>query len=392
MLYAAGKHRIIGLFGGPRTLYLFGATAVAVPWLAAKQRTWVVLAASVVSGAFMVRWFIPVPLLLTWSIVRISRNAWSTRAKLLVLLGGWLALAVAGWALIPITGSSYSALNMYMGFMPAAIIWIVLDRAAGRLAGLSERDEWVYFLAFPRFVAPFVQPIGAARLLKSRQAEQTPWLSLRALGLMVYAVGVFYIIKVTHFSLKSSTDSLDLFEHGPRIFRNMLHIYAFNAAPVFLGVSVLRAVGYDLGSGFRFWAISSSPSDFFKRWNYYFFDFANVAVFMPLMSRLRRRLPVWLVYIICAYVSFALSVWVLGYVANLPGDYLAQGARKGLTNPYDIRVHLGLWTLTIAGQLLLLPLRRFQRTTWGKVFGNVYTWALAITGLTVLFVTKNTLY
>jgi hypothetical protein len=339
-----------------------------------------------------VGWFIPIPVILTWSIVRISRLSWSTPAKLMVLLGGWLTLAISGWALIPITGSSFSALNMYMGFMPAAIIWIVLDRAAGRLEGVTELEEWFYFLAFPRFVAPFVQPIGAARMLKSRQVQQSPLLSLRALGLMCYAVAVFYALGHTHFSMKSTFEALQFAEHAPRIARNVLHIYAFNAAPILFAVSLFRAVGYDLGSGFRFWGLSTSPGDFFKRWNYYFFDFANVAVFMPLMSRLRRLLPVWLNYVVCVYASFALSVWFLGFVANLPGDYLAQAARRGVTNLYDLRVHLALWTMVIAGQLLLRPLRRFRRATWSKVLGNLFTWALALAGLIALFVTKNRIY
>lgn len=388
----AARFHIAGLFGGPVSIGLLGVAAALRPWLPSRHRFNLVLGASVLSGAYLLQWFIPLPLALTWFIVRASRWPWSTKRKLGVLLGTWLGLVLIGWLLIPHTGNNFSLLNIWMGFLPAAIIWLVLERASGRLDGFSEREEWLYFLSFPRFVAPFVQPLGASRFLRSRQVRQSPLLSLRALLLLLYAVVLYYVLANTHFSVKSRFEAFDLLEHGPRIFRNVCHIYAFNAAPIFMAVGLLRLLGYDLGSGFRWPTLASSPSDFFKRWNYYFFDFASIAIFVPIVSRLRRLVPLWLAYVVGAYASFALGVWLLGIVGNLPGDYKAHRAIKALTNIYDIKVHVTMWSMVIGAQLLLLPLRHLRRRRWWRPVGNVFTWGVAIAGLMSLFATQMRIY
>jgi hypothetical protein len=308
------------------------------------------------------------------------------------MLGSWVALALIAWIFIPYTGSGYTWVTTWLGFLPAAMIWIVIDRASGRLKGISEREEWLYFLVFPRFVAPFVQPLGAARFLRSRRLIQSPRLSLRALLLGVYTIAVFYAMANTHFSVKSSWDALSAIEHGPRIARNAVHIYAYNAGGIFLAVTLLRLVGYDLGSGFNWPTLASSPGDFFRRWNYYFFEFCSAAIFLPIVSRLRRWLPLWLTYVIAAYACFALGVFALGIIGNVPGDYLGTQTLKALTNPWDLRAHLAMWSMAIGAQLLIMPLRRWRRSGWSRVFGNLGTWALVIAGLIALFVTQYHIY
>jgi D-alanyl-lipoteichoic acid acyltransferase DltB (MBOAT superfamily) len=234
--------------------------------------------------------------------------------------------------------------------------------------------------------------VGAARVVQARRDQPSAWLALRGLGLVLYAIALFYAVDQTHFSMKPPSDQLSLTEHGPRIARNALHIYAFNAAPIFLAAGLLRLVGYDLGSGFRFPWLSTSPSDFFRRWNYYFFEFANAAIFMPAVSRLRRWLPLWIAYIIGAYLSFCFGVWALGIVENLPSDYLGHHTIKDLTNPYDVRVHVVMWTMVIGAQLLLMPFRRWRHRWWSKLIGHLVTLALAIAGLLALFISQNRIY
>jgi hypothetical protein len=206
------------------------------------------------------------------------------------------------------------------------------------------------------------------------------------------AIAAFYILNNTHFSAKSSSEAFSLIEHGPRVFRNGVHIYAYNCGSIFLAISLLRMAGYDLGSGFNWPVLSSSPSEFFRRWNYYFFDFANTVIFVPITSRLRRWVPLWLAYIFGAYASFALGVWVLDIMSRFPQTYLGIGTLQALTNLYDLRVHFVFWSMIIGAQLAIMPARRLRRHWWWRAVGHVGTWALAIAGLIWLFVTKNRLY
>jgi hypothetical protein len=393
VIFGAARLQIAGVFGGYLTLGTIAVAAAARPWLPLRHRPAAVLIASIAVAAMILRWFTPVAVASAILAVRTARLPWPTSRRLAVLLGTWLIATAIGWLVLRAPHSAYLPFAGFWGCLPPALIWLVLDNDSGELEGVPEREQWTYLLALPRFAAPFLQPIGAARFVNSQKLAASPKLAARGLALGLYACVVFYALKHTHFSAKSTTDVLSLAEHGPRIARNIVHIYAYNAGNIFLAVAILRVLGYDLGSGFNWPTLSASPAEFFRRWNYYFFEFANRAIFLPLVSRLRRRrLPVWAAYGIGAYASFALGVWGLDHVSRLPASYLGISAYASFTNPHELRVHFAMWTLAISGQLLLLPLRRFQRRVWWRVVGNAYTWAVVLAGIVALFVTRNRLY
>ncbi|HXK18190.1 MAG TPA: hypothetical protein VNG33_10335, partial [Polyangiaceae bacterium] len=125
-IYAAARLHLGGIFGGYPTMLLFGGTSLAAPWLSAERRLNVVLAASILCGVSLLHWYIPIPLLLTWGIVKVSRLPWSSTRKLTVLLGSWLLFAFAAWIAIPYTGYDYAWVTTWLGFLPAAMIWLVI--------------------------------------------------------------------------------------------------------------------------------------------------------------------------------------------------------------------------------------------------------------------------
>jgi hypothetical protein len=381
----------VGIFGGTLMLSVLAVALAALPWVPPHHRSKGVFALSIVIASWLLHLLVVVPLAFTWLALRTVRQPWQRSRKLALLLSVWLAVSVLGWFAIPHL-ARYLTLAGYWGALPAAIIWLVLDHERGRLDGVSLHEQSLYFLAFPRFCAPFIHPIGAARFMRSWRTTHSAWFSVRAVLLGLHAIAAFWVLGHTHFAAMSSTDTFSLVVHGPRVFRNGLHIYAYNCGSIFLAISLCRVAGYELGSGFNWPGLSSSPSEFFRRWNYYFFDFASNVIFVPIVTRLRRWLPLWLTYAIGGYASFALGVWVLDILSRFPQSYLGLATLKALTNVYDLRVHLIFWSMIIAAQLLIMPARRLRRFWWWRAAGHIGTWGLAITGLMWLFISQNRLY
>jgi len=113
----------------------------------------------------------------------------------------------------------------------------------------------------------------------------------------------------------------------------------------------------------------------------------------PVIRLIRAAYPTGLLTLIVGgYLSFSLGVWALGIIENLPSDYLGQKTLKDLTNPYDVRVHVVMWTMVIGAQLLLMPFRRWRHHWWSKLIGHVVSLALAIAGLLALFISQNRIY
>lgn len=379
----------------PATLLLLGlmlAVFASLPWLRPRHRPDVALLGSILTGALVTRWLIVVPLLFAALAVRVSRSPWAPWRKLALLFAVWLAVAVLGWFEPGGAGLRYGTLAVYWSCLPAAIICLVTERARGQLDGVEVRHEWAYLLAMPRFVAPFVQPIGAGRFVRSWQTGDSGRRALRALALGLYAIGGFLVIKYTHYSVKSSIDTLSLSEHGPRIARNGLRIYAYNATAIFFAIPMLRLLGYDLGSGFRFPLLASSFADVYRRWNYYFFEFASSIFYLPLVSRLRRWLPLSLSYAVAGYASFFCGLWLLERVSRLPSSKYGTELFTQLADWRGLLTYAAVWSLIIWPQVLLAPARRWRRFWWWRAAGRVAAVGLGVAILVVLFSLQLTLY
>lgn len=377
----------------PGLLAVMAAVMASLPWMSARRRPQLALLGSLLVGALITGYLLIVPLLFCALALRVSRASWSVWQKLLVLLGVWLAVTVLMWVAPRAPGLYYGGLSLYWACLPPAVIWLVVERARGLLNDVQPCDEWAYFLAMPRFVLPFLQPIGAARFMRSQRELLTPRYSLGALGLGLYAILCFWIIVFTHYSVKSPTDELSLVHHGPRIARNLARIYAFNAGQIFCAVAILRMLGYDLGSGFRYPLLASSFSDIYRRWNYYFFEYATSIFYFPLITWLRARLPLWLAYVIAGYVSILCGVWLVDNVfAQLPMGRFGVQMLEQVTNWQELTGDLLAWSLIIWPQVLLGPFRRLRRHWWWRAAAHALTLAVAVAVLVTLFVYRITVY
>jgi hypothetical protein len=371
---------------GPTLVVLGGiaiVTAVA-PWLTMERRTGWVLYGSLAVGAIVTRALIVVPLGFAWLTSRVSRTSWSIWRKLAVLLGTW-TLVIAGRRLAP-HGMlfPYGSLFLYWACLPAAVICLVVERARGQLDKLELKDDLTYLLALPRFFLPFLQPIGAARLINSRTAY-SPRVTLRALGLGLYAVACLFALKHTHYGLRGSGEVFHALRFGWRLINNAVLIYGVNASGIFCAVALFRLLGHDLGSGFRFPLLASSFSDLYRRWNYYFYEFVSTVFHLPLFTSLRRRLPFWVAYVVASYLSVLLGVWMADNLTfQLAVGGFGHVVWRQLTDGQDLLAHLAIWSLIILPQVALSRFRRMRNKVWWRVCAHVLTLTACAAVLAVL--------
>jgi len=365
-----------------------------MPWLEPKLRPRAALAGSILVGALITGWLILVPLLFAWLTVSVSRRTWPTWHKLVLLLGTWTAAVLLKWLVRNGYGLPWGGLSMYWSCLPAAVICLVVERARGQLDGVTRSDEWTYLLAIPRFFLPFLQPIGARAFVQSRQRRQTPRLALDALGLGLYGVACLLVIMHTHYAIKPPHEALSFAHHAPRVLRNAVRIYAINAAPIFCAVALLRLLGHHLGSGFRFPLLATSFSDLYRRWNYYFYEFVSSIFYLPLVSRLRRWLPLRVAYILAGYPSILLGVWALDNVTfqlAISGRN-AETLVRQVTDWRDLLAHAGIWSLIILPPVAFAAFRRFRKQLWWRVGSVTLTLAAAMGMVTALFYLGVTMY
>lgn len=385
-----------GRFHPESKLLTFGSMALVaalVPWFPARLRAKALLAGSLLVGALLLRWLIVVPLLLAWLAPRITRMPWHNWQKLAVLLGVWVAVPVLAWFAPRGYGLRYTELGLYWTCLPAPLICLVVERGRGQLDAAEPLDEWLYLLAFPRFFMPFLQPIGAARFIGSWQKYRAPKLALSGLALGLYGLLGFFAIQYTHYAIKNPSDAFPLPQDAWLIGQNALRIYAFNATIIFCAVAQLRLLGYELGSGFRFPFLSSSVSEFYRRWNYYFFEYSTSIFYLPLSARLRRWMPVWLAYVLAGYPSILLGVWALDNVfAQLPLGLYGKQMFDQLTDWRELAAYFFVWSLIILPQVALTPLRRLRRFAFWRIGGRIMTIGLAVGILGLFFFYGVTLY
>jgi len=368
-----------------QALGILACAAVALPWVSAPRRVWLSLAASVAMGALVAGWLIVVPVAFALLAVEVARRAGGVAWKLLVLLGVWLLLIVLRWAAPAWLRLQFGAWGLYWTCIPPAVIYLVVERSRGQLRDVSRAHEWEYLLALPRFLLPFLQPIGARAFISSRKTSQTPRLALRAFGLSLYAAAGLWVLKATHFAVKSPSDDFSLVLHGPQILANCVLVYAVNASYIFCAVAMFRVLGHDLGSGFRFPFLADSVGDFYRRWNYYFYEYVSSIFYVPLVSWLRRRFPLGLAYILAGYPSILLGVWAVDNVtfqlavSRGPGSAIEQ-----MTNGRELAGYAAIWTLIIVPHLLASGFRRLRQRRWWQFSARLLT---LLAGVVVAVVT-----
>jgi hypothetical protein len=385
-----GAFRFTGAYGrtwlAGAVLALIALMGGALPWLHPKQGPKLILAGSLLVGALCLRWLLAIPLLFAWLTVWVSRRPWRTWQKLVLLLGTWTALAVLKWTLPTLSNWRFSALSMYWACLPPAIICLVVERGRGWLEGGQAWEEWAYLLSPPRFFLPFLQPIGARRFIQSRQATLTPRLALSALGLALYGVLVKLVGNHLDYTVRSPSQDLLRLDHVPRLVENGLLIYAVNAGQIFCAVALFRLLGYGLGSGFRYPLLSSSFSDLFRRWNYYFYEYVSSIFYLPLVSRFQRWMPLWLAYILAGYPSILLGVWVLDNVTfQLAIGKNATPVANELMAWPQLAAYAGIWSLIIFPQVIFARARRFRKRWWYRAGAHALTLAAGVAILIAVY-------
>jgi hypothetical protein len=376
------------------TLVLIAVMTGGLPWFAPKLRRPLVLAGSLLIAATMLTWIILVPLLYAWLTIAVSRTKWPTWQKLTLVLGVWLGLALLKWVL-PRGSHVYflSVLSMYWACIPPAIICLVVERGRGQLGSLTPTDDWTYLLSLPRFFLPFGQPIGAKRFTESQRPLFTPRLAISALGLGLYGALLQWLVKDLDYMVKVQEISLWDVQHLPRLINNALLIYCVNAAQIFCAVAVFRLLGYGLGSGFRFPLFASSINDGFHRWNYYYYEFVSTVLYLPLASKLRRWMPLWLAYILAGYPSILLGVWAFDNIAfQVAFGWNSTPLRNELSNWREFVGYLAVWTVIILPHVALAPLRRFRKHLWWRIAGHVLTIACGTAALVALYYLRVSIY
>jgi hypothetical protein len=372
---------------------LAAALCVGLPWVPPQYKRRVLLGASLLVGLSILRWLVVLPVLMAWLASRVSRAAWSNFSKLALLLGIWVLVPVLTWFGPLNIRYRYDELAMYWSTIFAPLICLVVERGRGQLDDLQPLDDWLYLLVFPRFFLPFIQPIGVRRLLDSWRDRPDARVAARGLALGLYGMLGYWVIHNTFYALKSPPAPFSVVNHGPQILTNALRVYAFNATNIFCAVALLRLVGFDVGSGFRYPLLSSSIADGFRRWNYYFFEFATSILYLPLVAWLRRAMPLRLAYVLAGYPSVLIGVWA---IYNIFGTW--PFGRYGVQMGYAIKDwhallgYIGVWSLIMLPQALFAPFRRLRGARWWRVVSHVLTFATGAFLATYCFVSGITLY
>ncbi len=373
---------------------LLAAVTVVTPWLDKNLRAKVLLVGSILMGAVLARWLVLVALAFAWLTLRVVRSTWRPSLKLLLLLGTWTALALGKWwihAWFP--GLELARLTFYWALLPAALIYLVVEHARGRLQHAKPIDEWLYLLALPRFLLPFAQPISPRNFIDSGRAPLTKALSLRALGLGLYGAACQFGADHFRYTIWPKDPRVTLSEHVINVLETGGFIYCFNSARIFCAIAVLRLLGFDLGSGFRWPLFSRSFADIYRRWNYYLFEFASSIVYWPLVSRLRRFMPVRLAYVLAGYPAIFFGVWAISNVVFPLGVGLTpKPLIRHLADGQLLLAYAAVWSLILLPHAAAGSLRRFRRNRWWKWGSYATAGALAASVATLAYAYRVYLY
>jgi hypothetical protein len=281
---------------------------------------------------------------------------------------------------------------MYWTCLPAAVIWVVVERARGRHEDATARDELAYLIALPRFFFPVLQPFGIRAFVEARQ-RQSLRLALSALGLVLYGLLLIYLGSLLHPRIRSRHEELLYAFQVRRVLENWGLIYCTNAAALFCAVSLFRLLGYDLGSGFRFPALATSLTDLFRRWNYYYYEYVVSVFYGPLVGYLRRRMPLALAYVLAGYPAILLGVWVPSYVLSyLVGASSFDPVLRSLGSWERLLGYAAFWSLMILPQVVVPRFGRLRKYRWWAVVTNALTLATVFFTLLALYYFRVNVY
>jgi hypothetical protein len=318
-------------------LALLGAAAVGELWPCGRDATTALLAAGIAATLFGLHaaWLLGFAVAVVFG-ARLP-SAWARLAIGLLAWSSWPAARALGL----VSGSTL------FGFLWASLLiptlWLCREANAmpvGRLA------LGAYLVHPVRLLAPFWQPLRPSRFFAAAPAPPPG----RAAAGRAFALGLFGL------ALAVAAQKLPaLWPSVPRLLAPVAfvtHLYLLNAAWVTLGAGLLALWGHPVGSGFDWFLAARSLPDAVRRWNFHVVEAVRDLLFVPLATRLRRRMPLRLAYLVAGGVAIAAVGFVPSNVVipvlSAPAAALPGVWRVVLS--VDHGWFVGVWYL-----LMLLP-------------------------------------
>jgi hypothetical protein len=299
---------VFNVRGGPGSLTAYAcltATVVVVWLVPARWRRPALTVASLLAGALLLRTGMVAVLAYALALCVVARRPWSLRAQLLVSLILWAAGPIARWYLLPPAWHFFSyALGMVWAGLLFSTLFLLIERRRQSSGDSSLVDDLFYLLALPRLVEPFAQPISRRYLLSTARANFDWHLLRRGLGLGLLAA----LLSLVGIGLRKlgpgSTPAAGAVPAYTVYYCNM-------ARTIFGSMALFRLLGYDMASGFRYHLLSTSFSDFFRRWNHYVRDAVLSLFLFPLIGWLRPRLGKTAATVIACYTAIIVGAFAM---------------------------------------------------------------------------------
>ncbi len=329
---------------------LVALTACLGAWLGGPRRTSLYLISSLVLAVLLLWQYAAVAFAYAAIVIGLSRARWRLALRMALVVGIWLSLPLLKLWLELGTARSMFGLFVYWSTLAFSGPYLLLERDRGVLKDAGVVHDALYLLAPARFLTPFVQAISPSKFHASAAAAPSFALAGRALALAVYG-GVLQLLLIwLPFAPPGSTHPRpDWLASIPVQTTNGIFVYAANASGIFCGIALLRSLGFDLGSGFRWPLLSRSLAEFFRRWNYYVYEGVVTLFLYPLLARLRAFLPPRPALIVGTYASIFMGSFVL---MNVLGPLaLAADPAQALKRLFDPSV-IGLYALYWTGIIL----------------------------------------
>lgn len=356
---------------------LVALTACIGPWLGGTRRTWLYLISSLALAVLLLWQYVPIALAYTAIVIGLSRARGRLAWRMALVVGVWLLLPLLKLWLERGSARSMFGLFVYWSTLAFSGPYLLVERDRGLLKEAGVVHDALYLLAPARFLTPFVQAISPSKFHASAVPAPSFGLAGRALALAVYGSALQLLMKWLPFAPPGSTHPRpEWLMSIPVQTTNGIFVYAANAAGIFCGIALLRSLGFDLGSGFRWPLLSRSMAEFFRRWNYYVYEGVVTLFLYPLLARLRTFLPPRAALIVGTYASIFMGSFVLMNVLG-PLALVAEPAQalRPLLDPAVIGLYAIYWSGIVLPHTGLLdwirpkgpvglPRRIFQHVTF----------------------------